>query len=141
MWEIGPLCHKGKAKEVYEVLGQKNMVCLKFKDSLSAFNGEKQGGFLKKGEICRDISSHLFEKLEKKGVLTHFLKNHNSCFMFVKKLDMIALEVVIRNFLAGSTAKKFKKKQGEKLSSALFELYYKEDSLSDPLSMNLKLCG
>ncbi len=132
MWTVGSLLYKGKAKEVYAVKGAKNYVCLQFNDSLTAFNGRKRGTFSKKGQINRDISSYLFQKLEKEGVMTHWVSDHNSSSLIVKKLDMIFLEVIVRNFLAGSTAQKFKLKEGEKLSQPLLELYYKDDKLQDP---------
>ena len=132
MWTLGKLLYEGKAKLVYEIKESNEYVGLKFKDTLTAFNGAKEGSFHQKGLMARDISSVLFKILNQKEILTHWVCDMTPQSMVVQSLEMIPLEVVIRNILAGSTAKKFHKKEGELLKAPLLELYYKEDSLGDP---------
>ena len=121
---------QGKAKNLYS--WKKNQVRMVFKDSLTAFNGSKKSSFKGKGEINRNVSSLVFRYLKKQGIKNHYLKNQGSKEMICDKMTMIPLEVVVRNRLTGSTAKKFKKKEEKKLKKALVEFYYKDDALKDP---------
>ena len=128
----GNLLYEGKGKKVFQVLGHENKVLLSFKDSLTAYQGRKKGSFPNKGGICRNISSLIFKYLKKEDISTHFIKDINSQEMLCLKTKIIPLEVVIRNRLAGSTAKRLGFKEGTQISKTLLEFYYKKDELDDP---------
>ncbi len=127
----GSLIYEGKAKRVFEVPGS-GQLWLEFKDSLTAFNALKKGSFNEKGAINRNIASLVFRFLEKRGIRTHWLGDEGQVEMRTRKLDMILLEVVVRNVLAGSTAKKFALPEGTPLEQPLVEFYFKKDELADP---------
>ena len=128
----GNLLYEGKGKKVFQVLGHENKVLLFFKDDLTASQGRKKGAFIGKGEICKNISSLIFRYLKKENVSTHFIQNINSQEMLCLKTEIIPLEVVIRNRLAGSTADRLGIKEGTNIKKTLLEFYYKKDELDDP---------
>jgi phosphoribosylaminoimidazole-succinocarboxamide synthase len=124
------LLYEGKAKKVFE--WDKDSYLLEFKDSLTAFNALKKGSFEAKGQINRDIAALIFEYFEKKSIPSHFKARHGETGMLVDKVKIIPLEVVVRNILAGSTAKKLGLEEGLALKKPLVEFYYKKDELQDP---------
>lgn len=126
------LLYEGKCKKVFCIQDHDDKVWLEFKDTLTAFNAQKTSSFSGKGALNRDTSSLIFKYLKNKGTLTHWIANEGESCMVARKIDMIHLEVVVRNRLAGSTAKKFQIKDGTLLDQPLFELYYKVESLGDP---------
>ena len=128
----GVLIYEGKAKRIYEVVGHPERVIQEFKDSLTAFNGEKKDTLPGKGQINAQITSHFFEYLEGKGIQTHFI-SHTQNTLLTHKLKMIPLEVVVRNYVAGSLKKRLGLEEGLHLSPPLVELYFKSDPLKDPL--------
>ncbi len=128
----GDLLYEGKAKKVYSVKNDKKHLWLHFKDDLTAFNAQKRGSFEKKGAINRDIASMIFRHLEKAEINSHFVENVGERDMICDKLEMIALEVVVRNFVAGSFAKKFNLPEGGRISGGIVEFYFKNDALQDP---------
>lgn len=128
----GELLYEGKAKKIYATPGRPDSVYVEFKDSLTAFNAQKKGEFSAKGELNRDIAALIFRYLGKKGVAHHWQENIGARSMLCRKVTIIPLEVVIRNRLAGSTAKKFNISEGTALEKPLFEFYYKSDVLGDP---------
>jgi phosphoribosylaminoimidazole-succinocarboxamide synthase len=105
---------------------------MEFKDDLTAFNAQKRGGFEGKGLLAFQISNFIFDHLQKNGVPTHLVAQIEGRGNLVKKVQMFPLEVVIRNRLAGSTAKKLGIKDGQAIENPLFELYLKDDALGDP---------
>ena len=123
------LIYEGKCKKIFKVEGVSDKVWMEFKDNLTAYNNNKKSSFEGKGQLNRDTSSLIFQYL---SVPNHWVKDQGENGMITQSLSMIPLEVVVRNRLAGSTAKKFQKQDGEPLSFPLFELYYKEESLGDP---------
>ena len=123
------LIYEGKCKKIFKVQESTDKVWMEFKDNLTAYNNKKKSSFEGKGRLNRDTSSLIFQYL---SVPNHWVKDQGENGMITQSLSMIPLEVVVRNRLAGSTAKKFQKQDGESLSSPLFELYYKEESLGDP---------
>ena len=131
-WIKEDFLHAGKAKSVYTVKDHPELVWMEFKDSLTAFNGKKKSSFKGKGGVNRDISSFVFRFLEKEGIKNHWVANVNDTGMICQKLKVLPLEVVVRNRLAGSTAKKFQIPEGESLLEPLVEFYYKKDELEDP---------
>ena len=128
----GALLYEGKAKRIYEVPHQSHLLIQEFKDSLTAFNGEKKASLAGKGQINRQISTLLFEYLEKKTIPTHSILGQDH-ILFTEKLEMIPLEVVVRNTVAGSLKKRLGLKEGESIMPPLIELYFKSDPLKDPL--------
>lgn len=131
-FEKGELLYEGKAKRLYKVVGRDDLIWQEFKDSLTAFNALKKGEFEGKGQLNRDITSLIYRLLEKRGVKTHRVADLGTRDMITRKLKMLKLEVVIRNVLAGSTAKKFNIEEGAPLEKPLLEFFYKEDALADP---------
>lgn len=131
-WEKGELLYEGKAKRIFSVKGEPELIWQDFKDSFTAFNGEKKATMEGKGPLNRKIASVVFQQLAKDGVPSHWVADIGNDAMVTKKLEMIALEVVVRNRLAGSTAKKFQIEEGTSLKEPLVEFYYKKDELGDP---------
>ena len=125
------LIYEGKGKKVFQAQAE-DQVILFFKDDLTAFNALKKGSFANKGELNCQIATLIFKALEKNSIKTHFIETISKNEMKVSKTKIIPLEVVVRNFSAGSFAQKFQIKDGEKLSSPLVEFYYKDDGLKDP---------
>jgi phosphoribosylaminoimidazole-succinocarboxamide synthase len=128
----GELLYEGKAKKMFAVQGRPEEVWVQYKDSLTAFNAQKKGNFDGKGAINAQITSLLYQKLKSEGVPTHWLADVNPTEMICEKVKIIPLEVVTRNRLAGSTAKKLGKDEGTKIPQPLVEFYFKDDALSDP---------
>ena len=128
----GELLYEGKAKKVYSVVGDDSKVILEFKDSLTAFNAQKKGSFQGKGELNCAITKKIFESLSKGGISHHFIEMIDNKTMLCKKTQIIPIEIVIRNTLAGSLSKKLGREEGEKLKFPIIEFYYKSDSLNDP---------
>jgi len=126
------LLYEGKAKRIYETDNKNEVIC-EFKDSLTAFNGEKADEESGKGALNCAITTLIFEALEKEGIPTHLIKQIDETKQLVKKVDIILIEVVVRNIVAGSLAKRLGLKEGEKLPFTIVEFYYKNDELNDPL--------
>ncbi|MBM7704234.1 phosphoribosylaminoimidazolesuccinocarboxamide synthase [Metabacillus iocasae] len=126
------LLYEGKAKRIYKT-DQENVLWVAYKDSATAFNGQKKAEIVGKAQLNNKISSFLFSMLHKKGVETHFIQSLSDSEQLVKKVDIIPLEVVVRNMTAGSLAKRIGVKEGIPFSNPIVELYYKNDDLGDPL--------
>ncbi len=124
--------YEGKAKIVYQTEEPEVLIAY-FKDDATAFNAQKRGTIVGKGEINCTISSKLFEKLETQGIKTHYLGCLSSREMQVKAVKIIPVEVVVRNIAAGSLCKQTGLPQGMVLPQPLVEFYYKNDELGDPL--------
>jgi len=126
------LLYEGKAKRVYGT-SDENIVWLEYKDSATAFNGEKKADITGKGRLNNEITSLLFLKLKDMGVESHFIEKLSETEQLVKKVSIIPLEVVVRNLAAGSFSKRLGIEEGQPLSKPLVEFYYKDDSLGDPI--------
>lgn len=126
------MIYEGKAKKVYST-EDNDKVVIYYKDDATAFNGEKKGQIEDKGVFNNTITSAIFSLLESKGVKTHFIKKLSDREQLCKKVDIIPLEVIVRNVAAGSMAKRLGLKEGYKLNTTVFELSYKNDELGDPL--------
>ncbi len=124
--------YEGKAKIIYTT-DDPDQVIQYFKDDATAFNAEKRGTIKEKGIMNNGISEVLFRLLEDQGVPTHFVKRLNDREMLVRRLDIIPVEVVMRNVIAGSLAKRFGKEEGGSLPIPVLEHYYKSDPLGDPM--------
>src|SRR5437773_1808923 len=106
------LLYEGKAKKLYSVRGHDDRVIQEFKDDATAFNGEKRGSWAHKGEVNNAMSSELFRMLEASGIRTHFIEKLTALDMLVKKLDIVPLEVIVRNIAAGSFVKRYGAREG-----------------------------
>lgn len=124
--------YEGKAKIIYAT-DDPDTVIQYFKDDATAFNGVKKGTIVDKGVVNNHVSSRIFKYLESKGIKTHFVKALNDREMLIKKLEIIPIEVVLRNVAAGSLAKRMGRPEGEKLKQPIVEFYYKNDNLGDPM--------
>ena len=122
--EKGKMIYEGKAKRVYETDD---------KDDATAFNGEKKGTISGKGVINNRVTNHFMQILEENGIPTHLIKELSDRETAVKKVDIIMLEVIIRNIAAGSFSKRYGVKEGTKLIAPSLEYSYKNDDLGDPL--------
>lgn len=124
--------YEGKAKKVYKTDDPK-IFRVYYKDDATAFNGLKKGQIHDKGHYNNQISAIFFELLSKKGVPNHFVSIDGERGMFVKSLEIILVEVVVRNIVAGSLAKRLGQPEGTKLPFPILEFYYKDDALGDPM--------
>lgn len=125
------LLYEGKAKKVFTTEDPDALI-VSYKDDATAFNGEKKGTIVGKGAVNNRMTNHIFKKLAEKGVPTHYIEELNDRETVVKKVEIVPLEVIIRNFSAGSFAKKMGMEEGIKLSSPTLEFSYKDDALGDP---------
>lgn len=128
----GNMIYEGKAKRVYET-DERDIYIVDYKDDATAFNGEKKGTITGKGVINNRVTNHFMQILEEKGIPTHFVKELSDRETAVKKVDIIMLEVIIRNIAAGSFSKRYGVKEGTKLIAPSLEYSYKNDDLGDPL--------
>lgn len=126
------LIYEGKAKKVYKT-SNPDLLIQEFKDDATAFNAKKRGTIHDKGVRNNKISSILFNLLESKGVATHFVKQLSDREMLIKKLEIVPLEVTIRNVVAGGMAKLLGLEEGIVLKETVLEYHYKKDELDDPL--------
>lgn len=124
--------YEGKAKRIYRTTDEE-VVWVSYKDSATAFNGEKKAEIAGKGRLNNEISSILFELLKEKGIESHFVKRVSETEQLVKKVAIIPLEVVVRNIAAGSLSKRTGILEGQILPRTIIEFYYKNDDLGDPL--------
>ena len=126
------LIYEGKAKTLYEG-PDANTVIQYFKDDATAFNAEKKAVIAGKGVLNNRISAHLMTKLESIGIPTHFIRSINMREQLVRKVEIIPIELVVRNIAAGSLCKRLGVKEGTFLGRPLVEFYYKKDALGDPM--------
>jgi len=126
------LLYEGKGKKLYKCEDE-DLLISEFKDDLTAFNAQKTGQEKGKGALNCKISTELFKLLEKNGIKTHLIETLSDNEQLVKKVDIIPLEVVVRNVATGSLVKRLGIKDGTVLPFALVEFYYKDDELGDPL--------
>jgi phosphoribosylaminoimidazole-succinocarboxamide synthase len=126
------LLYSGKAKEVYAT-DDPNLCVVYFRDSATAFNAQKKGEIAGKGELNNLISAHFFRLLADHGVKTHFMCVLTPREMLVRRLEIIKVEVVVRNIAAGSLSRRLGLPEGTQLAQPVLEYYYKDDALGDPL--------
>ena len=136
--EKGRLLYEGKAKQLFETEDD-NILFVSYKDSATAFNGEKKEDIDGKGILNNKITTILFEQLKNKGIESHFVKQISDNEQLVRKVDIIPLEVVVRNIAAGSLSKRLGIQEGTPLKHSIVEFYYKDDELGDPLLTNAHL--
>ena len=126
------MLYEGKAKKVYAVENP-DYVLIHYKDDATAFNGLKKGTISDKGVMNNKITAMIFEMLEASGVPTHFEKVLNDREQLCKKVEIVPLEVIVRNIAAGSLAKRLGVPEGTKLNCTVLEFCYKNDELGDPI--------
>lgn len=126
------MMYEGKAKQIFST-EKEDEIIVYYKDDATAFNGEKKGSIEDKGALNNEITSLLFEVLNEKGIETHFIKKLSEREQLCKKVEIVPLEVIVRNVAAGSMAKRLGLEEGTELKTTVFEICYKDDSLGDPL--------
>lgn len=123
--------YEGKAKKVFATENP-DYVIVSYKDDATAFNGLKKGTISGKGAINNRMTNYMFKLLEKEGVPTHFVEELNDRETVVKKVEIVPLEVIVRNVAAGSFSKKLGIEEGTPLKQPTLEFSYKNDDLGDP---------
>lgn len=124
--------YEGKAKALFET-EQPDVLRVYYKDDATAFNGEKKASIAGKGVLNNTITSTLFELLHRHEVPTHFIERISEREQLVRRVEIIPLEVVTRNIVAGSLSKRLGWEEGRVLDEAIVEFYYKDDALGDPI--------
>ena len=125
------LLYSGKAKDIFATEDEQ-VILSRYKDQATAFNGVKKEQIAGKGVLNNQISAFIFEKLNAAGVATHFIEKISDTDQLNKKVDIIPLEVVLRNYTAGSFSKRFGVEEGIEQEEPIVEFYYKNDDLDDP---------
>ncbi len=126
------MLYEGKAKQVFST-NDKDVVMVHYKDDATAGDGEKKGSIKDKGIVNNTLSNALMQKIEKEGIPTHFIQQVNDRDTFVKKVEIIPLEVIVRNIAAGSFSRRMGIDEGTSLKCPILEFSYKNDDLHDPL--------
>lgn len=132
----GKMLYEGKAKKVFET-DDPNILIVDYKDDATAFNGEKKGTIVGKGVINNRMSNRMFALLEQAGIPTHYVQELSDRETAVRRVEIVPLEVIIRNIAAGSFSKRYGVEEGRKLSRTVLEYSYKNDDLGDPLINDL----
>ena len=126
------LMYEGKAKRVYSS-DDTNLVIIEYKDDATAFDGKKRGVIEQKGIVNNFLSNHFFTLMEKEGIKTHFVKQLSDRETLVKSVQIIPVEVIVRNRVAGSLCKRLGLLEGTHLTHTVLEFCYKNDELGDPM--------
>ena len=134
------MMYEGKAKQIFKT-DKEDEVIVYYKDDATAFNGEKKGQINDKGELNNAITAMIFEMLNENGIKTHFIEKLNDREQLCKKVEIVPLEVIVRNVAAGSMAKRLGLEEGYELKTTVFELSYKDDNLGDPLINDFHAVG
>ncbi|MEN9766441.1 phosphoribosylaminoimidazolesuccinocarboxamide synthase [Vulcanococcus sp.] len=137
-YTLGSLLYEGKAKRVFQT-DQADLVAVEYKDDATAFNALKKAQLTGKGLMNCQISSRLFELLERDGIATHYLALQEPNWMLVKPVTIVPVEVVVRNIAFGSLCKQMPIEPGTPLDPPLLDLYYKDDAFGDPLLTDARL--
>ncbi len=126
------LLYEGKAKKLFAT-DDRDLLIQYFKDDATAFNAKKRGTIAEKGVLNNAISEVFFRLLEREGVPTHFVRRLDDRRMLVRRLEIVPVELVVRNVVAGSLAKRLGMEEGKVLPEPIVEFYYKSDALDDPM--------
>lgn len=124
--------YEGKAKQVFAT-DNPDYVIVDYKDDATAFNGLKKGTIAGKGVINNRVSNHMFKMLEKEGIPTHLVEEISERETIVKKVEIVPVEVIVRNIAAGSISKRLGLPEGRRLGATVLEYSYKNDDLGDPM--------
>lgn len=130
--EKGKMIYEGKAKRVFET-NDPDLCIVSYKDDATAFNGQKKGTIAGKGVVNNRMSNFMFKLLEEKGIKTHFVEELNDRETVVKKVEIVPLEVIVRNKAAGSLSKRLGLPEGTPMKTTVLEFCYKDDDLGDPI--------
>ena len=133
--EIKEQLYEGKAKKVFAT-DDPDLCVVSYKDDATAFNVKKKGTIVGKGVVNNRMSNFMFKMLEENGIHTHYVEELNDRDTVVKKVEIVPLEVIVRNRAAGSFSKKYGVPEGSDLASPILEFDYKSDPLDDPLVNN-----
>ena len=133
--EIKEQLYEGKAKKVFAT-DDPDLCVVSYKDDATAFNGKKKGTIVGKGVVNNRMSNFMLKMLEENGIHTHYVEELNDRDTVVKKVEIVPLEVIVRNRAAGSFSKKYGVPEGSDLASPILEFDYKSDPLDDPLVNN-----
>lgn len=125
------LIYEGKAKELFTT-EKEGVLRAKYKDDATALNGGRKEVFAGKGKRNNTITSLIFRYLKAHGIPSHFIEQISETEQWIRKVEIIPLEVVVRNVLAGSLAKRMGRPEGEKMDTPIVEFYFKNDALDDP---------
>ena len=128
----GEMLYEGKAKQVFAT-DEPDKVIIHYKDAATAFNGEKKADIDNKGRLNNEISTIIFNRLKEAGIPTHHIETINDRDQLCYKVDIVPLEVIVRNVIAGSMAKRLGIEEGTPAPPPIFEICYKADELGDPL--------
>ena len=123
--------YEGKAKKVF-LTDEEGVVIVDYKDDATAFNGEKKGTIMGKGVVNNRMTNHVFKLFEKAGIPTHYVEELSDRETAVKKVEIVPLEVIVRNVAAGSFSKRMGIEEGRELLCPILEFSYKDDDLGDP---------
>lgn len=126
------MLYEGKAKRVYHT-DDEDALIVDYKDDATAFNGEKKGTIVGKGAVNNRMTNHIFRMMEKEGIPTHYIKEISDRETVVKKVEIVPLEVIVRNVAAGSFSKRLGVEEGTRFLAPTLEFSYKDDSLGDPM--------
>ncbi|MGI8602468.1 MAG: phosphoribosylaminoimidazolesuccinocarboxamide synthase [Verrucomicrobiales bacterium] len=126
------LVYEGKAKKLFAMESPDELL-MEFKDSATAFNAAKKAEFAEKGRLNKALTLHLYRLLESNAVATHFVRDAGDISIVVKRVEIIPIELVVRNVIAGSLQKRTGLPEGQQLKQPIIELYYKDDALGDPM--------
>jgi|SRR5918998_5400766 phosphoribosylaminoimidazole-succinocarboxamide synthase len=126
------LLHEGKAKKVFTT-DEEGVLVHRYKDDATAFNAQKRGSWEGKGRTNATMSAAIFKYLESRGVPTHFIEQIDDVSIKTNRLDMLPVEVIVRNIAAGSLAKRIGYEEGTPLKNTIVELCLKDDDLGDPM--------
>ena len=126
------MIYEGKAKRVYNT-DDENLVIVSYKDDATAFNGVKRGTIVGKGVVNNKMSNLMMKMLEAKGIPTHYVEEISDRETIVKKVEIVKVEVIVRNIAAGSLSKRLGLPEGILLKTTVLEYSYKDDELGDPM--------
>ena len=124
--------YEGKAKKVFSTDDPERLI-VSYKDDATAFNGLKKGTIEGKGIINNRVTNHLMKMLEEKGIPTHYIRQISDRETIVKRVEIVAIEVIVRNIAAGSLSKRLGLPEGTRLKTTVLEYCYKDDELGDPM--------
>ncbi|MFI3323224.1 MAG: phosphoribosylaminoimidazolesuccinocarboxamide synthase [Rikenellaceae bacterium] len=128
----GEMLYEGKAKQVFTT-DDKDLIIIHYKDAATAFNNIKKATIEHKGELNNAISTLIFEQLAAAGIKSHYIETLNDRDQLCRRVDIIPIEVIVRNIVAGSMAQRLGIEEGTKPANTIFDICYKKDELGDPL--------
>ena len=132
------MLYEGKAKKVYQAENE-DLYNVDYKDDATAFNGLKKGSIAGKGVINNKMTNIIFQYLAQNGIENHFVKELSDRETLVKKVEIVPLEVIVRNIAAGSFSQKYGVEEGTQLNNAILEFSYKNDALGDPMINDMQI--